>query len=67
MQLKLHVCIRFDATATVHHAVIHSIWPRVGSLTGGTKVTVYGSGFSTDAYNSVNLIYFGNIPCSVIS
>ena len=49
------------------HAVIGSIWPRVGSLAGGTKVTVWGSGFSTDAYNSVNLIYIGNIPCNVIS
>ena len=44
---------------------IYWIWPRRGSVVGGTKVTVSGTGFSTDAYSGSNLIFFGNIPCEV--
>ena len=40
-------------------------WPRYGSIAGGTTVTIYGSGFTTDAYNHANLVFFGTIPCDV--
>ncbi len=46
-------------------AAIHWVSPRRGSIAGGTKVTIYGSGFSTDAYDSANLVFFGNVPCEV--
>ena len=39
--------------------------PRRGSLAGGTRLTVYGNGFLTDAYSFVNLVYIGDLPCTV--
>ena len=49
-------------------SVIASIYwttPRYGSLAGGTKVEVHGTGFSTDSYTTYNVILLGQTPCIV--
>ena len=51
-----------------YHALtvgISWIWPRYGSIAGGTTVNIYGSGFATDSYTSANIVYFDDIPCIV--
>ena len=45
--------------------VISWFWPRVGSIAGGTRVDVRGSGFATDSYAGGNLVFLGDIPCEV--
>ena len=39
------------------HADISWTGPRSGSIAGGTVLTVAGSGFSTDAYSTSNLVW----------
>ena len=45
---------------------LHSLDPLEGSIAGGTRVYVHGSGFSTDSYTGSNLVFFGDIPCDVV-
>lgn len=43
---------------------VSMVTPRIGSIRGGTKVQVYGEGFSTDCAN--NGVAFGQQTCEVI-
>ena len=47
------------------HIDVSSLSPRRGSLVGGTKVTIYGGGFSGDPYDTTNVVFFGDTPCDV--
>lgn len=44
---------------------IRSISPSVGSIAGGTRVTISGSGFSKSAEN--NVVYVAGRPCVILS
>lgn len=44
---------------------LYWISPRRGTIAGGTRIAIGGSGFSTDAYTGANLVYLGGIPCDV--
>lgn len=49
---------------------INWVWPNQGSIAGGTRIYISGSGFNGDAYSGYNLVYFVNsfitIPCKEI-
>ncbi|KAM8966821.1 LOW QUALITY PROTEIN: fibrocystin-L [Pelodytes ibericus] len=73
---KYHILVHvenegFASTGNVSNAYIeyilqvNSIFPQHGSLYGGTKLTLVGSGFSTDPGN--NEVKIGSIPCKVAS
>lgn len=47
--------------------VITSISPTVGSLAGGTRLVITGSGFSKDRFTGGNLVYVGSYLCSVLN
>eukprot|EP01137_Pigoraptor_chileana_P025478 Opistho-2@7350 len=47
-------------------AEISWVSPDRGSIAGGTKVTIFGSGFSRDIYAGGNVIMFGDVPCTNI-
>ncbi|XP_063307204.1 fibrocystin-L-like [Pelobates fuscus] len=56
------------ATSTVsieYKLQVNSIFPRYGSLYGGTKITLTGSGFNNVANN--NSVQIGSVPCDVTS
>lgn len=46
-------------------AALWWITPRQGSIAGGTRVYLHGSGFSTDQYTTADLVFFGGIQCDV--
>lgn len=54
-----------SASLTIVLATVHWIWPRRGSIAGGTVVNLYGNGFATDGYVSQNLVFIGQVPCIV--
>ncbi|GAQ89759.1 hypothetical protein KFL_005590010 [Klebsormidium nitens] len=47
--------------------VITSIVPTIGSVSGGTLLYIYGSGFSADQYMGGNAVFIEDTPCDVIS
>ncbi|KAG2496270.1 hypothetical protein HYH03_005503 [Edaphochlamys debaryana] len=44
---------------------IDSIQPRYGSLAGGTRLSIYGSGFG-DMMSGMPLVFVGSYPCVVV-
>ncbi|XP_033493349.2 PKHD1 like 1, tandem duplicate 1 [Epinephelus lanceolatus] len=50
--------------ATIEYILeVHSISPQLGSLMGGTRLTIFGSGFSSNT--SDNRVSFGEAECEV--
>lgn len=48
--------------------VISSISPSQGSLAGGTRLQITGSGFSADRFSGVgNIVQVGKYPCQVLN
>ncbi|KAM4704928.1 fibrocystin-L [Rhinophrynus dorsalis] len=57
---------RMSDQASIEYVLeVTNIFPRYGSLYGGARITLTGSGFSTDLEK--NEVQIGFIPCSVIS
>ena len=60
--LKSH-CRTNNIKDIVYKFEITNVYPRQGSLEGGTMITITGNGFSTNA--SLNVVMFGDTNCKV--
>ncbi|KAG8441696.1 hypothetical protein GDO86_010760 [Hymenochirus boettgeri] len=54
-----------DQSSITYVLKVNDIQPKFGSFCGGTKITLSGSGFSTD--QSQNAVKIGTVPCNVTS
>eukprot|EP00048_Salpingoeca_helianthica_P015090 m.224971 g.224971 ORF g.224971 m.224971 type:complete len:4030 (+) comp16594_c0_seq1:296-12385(+) len=61
--LLLGLCLQ--AAALPGDAYIHSFFPKVGSLEGGTELTILGAGFERSNVSGQTLVFIGNMLCPI--
>ncbi|GFR40479.1 hypothetical protein Agub_g1046, partial [Astrephomene gubernaculifera] len=62
----LLLCILGVPQGSQGQTILNSIKPTIGSLAGGTRISIYGTGFG-DMYTSSRVVFIGPYPCSIIS
>lgn len=65
--LPLLLLVAMHATAADAQPMISGLSPAAGSLAGGTRLVISGSGFSRDPYTGGNIVYVGTYPCRVLT
>lgn len=69
MDDSIHAAFTSTPSGTIYtttvYPVVTSIFPKRGSIAGGTKLTINGYGFTPNLIDII--IKVGNIPCDVVS
>lgn len=63
----LLLLVAIHTTAADAQPSISGLSPAIGSLAGGTRLVISGSGFSRDPYTGGNIVYVGAYPCRVLN